>query len=114
MNYKQLTMGQRYQIDALIKEGLSQRAIALNIGVHYSTISREIRRNEIDSGEYFALSASISARLRYQYKSKNRRLSKEHIEYIRKYIQEGWTPEQISGRMKLDGLKSISYETIYQ
>jgi IS30 family transposase len=114
MNYKQLTMAQRYQIEALKKEGLSQRAIALNIGVHYSTISRELRRNKVDSGEYFALSASISARLRYQYKSKNRQLSKEHINYIRKHIQEGWSPEQISGRMELDGLKSISHETIYQ
>jgi len=114
MSYRQLTMMQRYQIEALKKEGLSCRAIALNIGVHYSTISRELRRNEVDSGEYFALSAAVSARLRYQYKSKNRRLSKEHINYIRKHIQEGWSPEQISGRMELDGLKSISHETIYQ
>lgn len=114
MSYRQLTMAQRYQIEALKKEGLSQRAIALNIGVHYSTISRELRRNSIDDGEYYALSASVSARLRYQYKSKNQRLSKEHISYIRKHIQEGWSPEQISGRMEVDGLKSISHETIYQ
>lgn len=114
MSYQQLTMAQRYQIEALKKEGLSQRAIALNIGVHYSTICRELSRNALDSGEYFALSAAVSARLRYQYKSKNRRLGKEHINYIKKYIQEGWSPEQISGRMVLDGLKSISHETIYQ
>ena len=114
MSYRQLTMAQRYQIEALKKEGLSQRAIALNIGVHYSTICRELRRNALDGGEYFALNAAVSARLRYQYKSKNRRLSKEHIYYIRKHIQEGWSPEQISGRMVLDGLKSISHETIYQ
>jgi IS30 family transposase len=107
-------MVQRYQIEALKKEGLSQRAIALNIGVHYSTISRELRRNALDSGEYLAMSASVSARLRYQHKSKNRRVSKEHINYIRKYIQEGWSPEQISGRMAVDGLRSISHETIYR
>jgi IS30 family transposase len=63
MSYRQLTMAQRYQIEALKKEGLSQRAIALNIGVHYSTICRELRRNALDSGEYFALSAAVSARL---------------------------------------------------
>lgn len=114
MSYKQLTMMQRYQIEALKKEGLSQRAIALNIGVHYSTICRELRRNALDNGEYFAESASISARLRYQYKSKNRRLGKVQINYIKKYIQEGWSPQQIAGRMMLDGLKSISHETIYQ
>lgn len=114
MSYRQLTMAQRYQIEALKKEGLSSRSIAVNIGVHYSTVSRELKRNSLDSGEYFALNAAVSARLRYQYKSKNRRLGKEHINYIKKYIQEGWSPEQIAGRMILDGLKSISHETIYQ
>ena len=43
MKYKQLTMKERYQIEALIKEGLSQRAIALNICVHHSTVSRELK-----------------------------------------------------------------------
>jgi len=31
MKYKQLTMMQRYQIEALLKEGLSQQKIAENI-----------------------------------------------------------------------------------
>ena len=112
--YKQLTMGQRYQIEALIKEGLSQRAIADNIGVHRSTVCRELGRNQLDNDEYNAISASISTRLRYQYKSKNRRLTKSHIRYIREHLKEGWSPEQISGRMKIDGFPSISHETIYQ
>lgn len=107
-------MAQRYQIEAVIKEGLSQRAIADNIGVHRSTICRELERNRLDSGEYHAMSASISNRLRYQYKSKNKRLSKKHIRYIREHLKEGWSPEQISGRMEVDGYSSISHETIYQ
>ena len=114
MSYRQLTYEQRYQIEALKKEGLSYRAIAMNIGVHYSTISRELKRNSLDDGEYNASSAAISARLRYQHKSKNRRVGKEHIRYIHKHLSEGWSPEQISGRMVLDGLTSISHETIYQ
>ncbi len=114
MGYKQLTYEQRYQIEALKKEGLSNRAIALNLGVHYSTISRELKRNSLDDGEYSASGAAVSARLRYQYKSKNRKLTKGHIAYIRKHLQEGWSPEQIAGRMTVDGLDSISHETIYQ
>ncbi|KPJ97340.1 MAG: transposase, partial [Desulfobacterales bacterium SG8_35] len=43
--YTQLTREQRYQIYALMKAGLSQTAIAKIIGVHKSTMSREIRRN---------------------------------------------------------------------
>ena len=114
MSYKQLTMTQRYQIEALMKEALSLRAIGRNLGVSHTTISREIRRNSLEDGGYNASSASISTRLRYQYKSKNRRLSKNHVIYIRKYLEEGWSPEQISGRLALDGLPSISHETIYQ
>ncbi|MDY0118878.1 MAG: helix-turn-helix domain-containing protein, partial [Bacilli bacterium] len=61
MTYKQLTMKKRYQIEALKKEGLSQRAIALNINVHYSTISRELKRNSLDNDEYNAINATVSA-----------------------------------------------------
>ena len=114
MNYKQLTMMQRYQIEALRREGLSQRAIANNINVHHSTISRELSRNKLDNGEYNALSASISTRLRYQYKKKNRRLNKTHKSYIKVHLEKGWSPEQISGRMQEQGLDSVCYETIYQ
>ncbi|WOE69336.1 IS30 family transposase [Hydrogenimonas thermophila] len=114
MSYTQLTMMQRYQIEALKKEGLNQSAIARNLGVHRSTICRELKRNSLDSGEYLATSAQISTRLRYQHKKKNKRLSRSHIIYIRKHLQEEWSPEQISGRMKLDGLKPISHETIYR
>ena len=45
MNYKQLTLEKRYQISALIKAGLNQKNIALEIGVHPPTISREFKRN---------------------------------------------------------------------
>jgi transposase, IS30 family len=114
MSYKQLTMTQRYQIEALMKEALSMRAIGRNLGVSHTTISREIRRNSLEDGGYNASSASISTRLRYQYKSKNKRLTKKHISYIREHLKEGWSPEQISGRMEIDGYSSISHETIYQ
>lgn len=43
--YKQLTREQRYQIEALKKEGFLNKAIAQNLNVSASTISREFRRN---------------------------------------------------------------------
>jgi len=114
MSYRQLTMKERYQIEALKREGLSQRGMAKNIGVHHSTISRELSRNKHDNGDYHAHSASIRTRLRYQYKNKNRRITKIHTSYIRSNLKKGWSPEQISGRMKIDAIGSLSHETIYQ
>ena len=65
MKYKQPTMKERYLKEALKKEGLSQRAIANNICVHHSTVSRELKRNSLDNNEYYAVNATLSARLRY-------------------------------------------------
>ncbi|MCE9662961.1 helix-turn-helix domain-containing protein [Halomonas sp. M5N1S17] len=45
MGYRQLTQTQRYQIFARHDFGVSQRQIARELGIHSSTISRELRRN---------------------------------------------------------------------
>jgi IS30 family transposase len=42
-NYSQLTLFQRYQIEALKAAGHNQTSIAKNIGVNKSTISRELK-----------------------------------------------------------------------
>ena len=43
--YTQLTREQRYQIKALLKGQHTQTEMAEILGVHKSTISRELRRN---------------------------------------------------------------------
>jgi IS30 family transposase len=43
--YTQLTREQRYQIHALVKTGQNQTKMAMVVGVHKATISRELRRN---------------------------------------------------------------------
>ena len=55
MAYKQLTDEQRYQIEALKREGFTQLAIAQSIGKSPSTISRELRRNGDDNSYRGAL-----------------------------------------------------------
>ena len=44
MNYTHLTFEQRYHIDRGRRSNLSARVIALKIGVHPSTVYRELRR----------------------------------------------------------------------
>jgi IS30 family transposase len=45
MTYHHLSREERYQISALLKEGLTQAQIAANLSRNKSTISREITRN---------------------------------------------------------------------
>ncbi len=111
--YKQLTQVKRYQIFALIKQNLSITQIANNIGVHKSTISRELKRNSSD-GYYSPEQASIKCFLRHRYKNKAVKLNKSIQKYIRVHLRLDYSPEQIAGRLKLDKDISISHETIYQ
>lgn len=53
MNYTHLTLEERYQIYALLREGFSKRHIACRLNRSYSTISREFQRNRVRNG-YFA------------------------------------------------------------
>ena len=64
--YKQLNLIKRYQILALLKEGMNYTQIANNIGVSTSTISREIRRNSID-GKYNPDEAEMLVFKRHKY-----------------------------------------------
>jgi len=48
--YTQLTQEKRYQIYAFMKTNFSQTEIASEIGVHKSTVSREVRRNRGKKG----------------------------------------------------------------
>ncbi|MBY5940638.1 helix-turn-helix domain-containing protein [Halomonas sp. DP5N14-9] len=50
MGYRQLTQTQRYQIYVRYDLGVSRRQIARELGIDNSTVSRELRRNAIDSG----------------------------------------------------------------
>ena len=45
MNYQQLIDSQRYQIEAYLRANYTITQIAKELGVHKSTISRELSRN---------------------------------------------------------------------
>jgi IS30 family transposase len=111
--YKQLNLVKRYQILALLKEGMNYTQIANNIGVSKSTISRELKRNSIDN-TYQPDEAEREAFKRHRYKKKYIKLTKPIEKYIRKYLKIKWTPEQISNRLKKDKQLTLSHETIYQ
>ena len=113
MRYHRLTEQERYQIYALLKEGLSLRAIGKNIGKDKSTISREIRRNRGEKG-YRPKQANALAKKRVKSEISSSHLQEIQTTYIEEKIKLKWSPEQILGRMRVEGLPPVSHETIYR
>ena len=115
-NYHQLTSEERYALSALRKQGCSQAEIGRTLGRAASTVSREVRRNSKDGGGrvYRPALADDLARWRRSRSRRNRRFEWEEWALIAQCLQEEWSPEQIAGRLKRDGLMSISHETIYR
>lgn len=114
MKYRQLTLEKRYQISALIKAGLNQKEIALEVGVHPSTISREFKRNQDKLRGYSAEIAQVISSKKHKEKAKRFSLTKPIEKYIRAKLKLDWSPEQIAGRMKRDTGVYVVHETIYR
>jgi IS30 family transposase len=114
MKYRQLTLEKRYQISALKKAGLNQKSIALEIGVHPSTVSRELRRNRDSVRGYSPELAQIISSKKHKEKTKRFALTKAIEKYIRSKLKLDWSPEQIAGRMKRDTGVYVVHETIYR
>ena len=110
--YHRLTEGERNQVYALKKAGLPQRAIADQIGVNKSTISREFKRNTGLRGyrpkQAHRLACSRQSQIRRP------RISDTTWAGIEGMIREELSPEQITGHLKDIGEPSVSPEWIYQ
>lgn len=116
MDYKHLTEEERYQIDDLRREGFNQAKIAKRIGRSPSTLSRELRRNEGERG-WRPRQAQLKSVERLVTRGSNnaRKISETVWQYAEKHLTEDqWSPQQIAGRLELEGMETISHETIYQ
>jgi transposase, IS30 family len=109
--YTQLAREQRYQVYALLKMGHSQTEIATVIGVHKSTICRELRRNRGRRG-YRPKQAHWMALNRRNHP--HARISAEAWTRVEAKICLDWSPEQIAGWMRKHTDILISHEWIYQ
>lgn len=107
MTYHHLSREERYQISALLKEGLSQSDIAINLGRHKTTISREIARNSGLRG-YRPKQANFLAQQRSTNSRNARQMDPSDWLLVERYLQSQWSPEQISAEVP------ISHETIYR
>ena len=112
---KHLTAQQRYEISFRLQNKECPTDIARALGVHRSTISREIRRNKAPHGRYNAERAQRLSNMRMSARKHYTVLTDEMKAYVdHKLKDEQWSPEQISGRRRALGLSTISHETIYR
>ena len=117
--YSQLTQEQRYQIEALRMANHSQSFIANAIGVHKSTICRELQRNTPKRGKgakvYHAAKAQRKTAQRHLLKPKRIRFTEALKADMRQMVEEEkYSPELVAAQWAREGEDGVSHETIYK
>lgn len=111
--YRQLTLKQRYQIQAYLKVELSLQGIADNVGCNKSSISRELKRCK--PGRYCAETAHNSSINKRKKAKKFTKKTDAAIKAIGDLLEKKYSPRAIAGRMQLEQCSErVSHETIYQ
>ncbi len=112
--YHHLAYNERCQIHALLHRGFSQREIAVQLERGPGTISREISRNRGKCGyRHKQAQGKATSRLR-EASEVPRKMTPDRWEVVEEQLEEGWSPEQISGRYRRLGKVMACREWIYQ
>lgn len=106
------------ELSILRKKGYSLRAIAAELGVSPASVSRELRRNRMVCGIYkpgLAQQYAWNRRRNSKYEGMKLRNMEGLEDHVKQKLQEGWTPEQIAGRLKEESGKTVvSFKGIYK
>ena len=117
-SFKHLDLGFRDRIEALWKRGYGQKEIAGVIGVHKSTVGREVKRRQRGDRTYSATVAEHKAGV-LRSNSKHQGMKIERNPPLRKYIvselKQYQSPECIAGNMREKGMvPRVSSDAIYR
>lgn len=113
MNYKQLTQEERYQIYVLIKANHNQKEIAKILGRSASSISRELKRNKGLRGYRPKQAQSLAVKRRVT-AAKSVKITDHVKKWIHDLLWKDFTPEQIAGRLALEGKITLHHESVYR
>ena len=113
-NYTRISLKEREIIYKSHLEKKSLSKIAKITGRNKSSISRELTRCKDSDLGYIPDKAETQSRQRQQ-RHKQLFSNKKLLAFVSEKLHKGWSPEQISGRLKLDKKPlQISHETIYK
>lgn len=112
MGYRQVTHEDRIYIKASLDAGLSNTNIADKLGFDKSTIGREIRRNCGRRG-YRLRQAKRNADKRRASRNGPYKMNPVIMSMIMERLEQKWSPEQISNRLRVEGKPYVSDKTIY-
>lgn len=106
---------QRYKISWMLENKSSKTQIARELGVHKSTVGRELKRNlNRNSKVYDPGLAHEKYKKRMREKHKHVRFTDEMKQLARDKLSVQWSPEQIVGWCRLHGIDMVSHETLYR
>ena len=116
---KELTERERDRLATLRAQGIGIRGCARELGRGVSTISEEVTRSCLPTGEYVAIHAQRLSDLRKTHRQEREQLKNPWLyAHVFDKLRQGWSPEQITGRLKknypYDRSRHLSPETIYQ
>ena len=110
--YTRLTEEERYQIYEGVTEKRSHREIATLMNRHHSTVSNEVKRNTGLRG-YRPKQAQEKAHQRHKNKRRYRKLTADVQSLIAENIKHEWSPDQVQGRLRSEGLTMVCATSIY-
>lgn len=115
MSYSQLTHQQRTRFEILKHLGTRIVEIAQDLGVHFSTLYRENRRNQRQSGEYDSFAAEQTAQSRKELPRRPTKCTPENERFVRVQLEEDFSPDVIAGRAACTGKgPALSTGTVYK
>lgn len=111
--YHHVTREQRSQISALKAIATPNNKIARIIGLSASSICRELKRNTGKRGYRYKQADNMASDRRSRISQIPKKMTPELVDLIEEKLELDWSPEQISGRLKLEE-RCISHESIYR
>lgn len=119
MAHAELNLREQRAIEDMLNAKIPVREIAAEIGRHVSTVYREMQRNSFADYQnpylngYYGMNAQRAA---VERRARRRKLVRfvDLREHVIKQLEQGWSSEQIAGRLQFDGQAlRVSHETIY-